>query len=484
VCAQRGEAVALTEDPQVVTALLGVLLGTVPSPRHRAALEAAALVSEMTEPLLAALLDGDARAEFEWLRELSIIEYGRRGLFPHDLARDALAAEIRWRHPDRYRELHHRAGSYYQRRFTGAGPAAQQAVLADFTYLHRHSPVLAPFLAVLRPARDGPGHDSPGQDSAGLRPGNDGDWAALRAMVAEHEGTESAELAAYWFRARPGATLVTGDGEGFVTVLELSTMDAGMRAADPAVDSACRYLERRAPLRDGERATLIRFWLDRSAYQQFSAAQATITLHLVRHYLTAPNLAFTFLPYADPDAWAAACEYTDLARLPEADFTVGGHRYGVYGHDWRATPPVAWLALLAEREIAGSPSGHPAAGYPAADPPPGLDEAEFAAAVRDALREFTRPARLAASPLLRTGLAGSVAGLQQAIRDAVSALDASPRDRRLHRVLHHTYLQPAPTQQAAADLLGLPLTTYRRYLAAGTERIAEILRTAERPGPP
>jgi hypothetical protein len=41
--------------------------------------------------------------------------------------------------------------------------------------------------------------------------------------------------------------------------------------------------------------------------------------------------------------------------------------------------------------------------------------------------------------------------------------------------LHHTYLQPAETQQAAADLLRLPMTTYRRHLAAGLERLADRL---------
>ena len=74
------------------------LVDTVPSPQHRRALEACAQVLTTTEPLLAELLDlPDAHEMFAWLRSLSIIETGPRGLYPHDIARDALGAELRWR---------------------------------------------------------------------------------------------------------------------------------------------------------------------------------------------------------------------------------------------------------------------------------------------------------------------------------------------------------------------------------------------------
>jgi hypothetical protein len=39
-------------------------------------------------------------------------------------------------------------------------------------------------------------------------------------------------------------------------------------------------------------------------------------------------------------------------RLREADFEVGGRRYGVSGHDdWRGEPAMAWLRLKAERAV-------------------------------------------------------------------------------------------------------------------------------------
>lgn len=38
-----------------------------------------------------------------------------------------------------------------------------------------------------------------------------------------------------------------------------------------------------------------------------------------------------------------------------------------------------------------------------------------------------------------------------------------------------TYRRGAPTQEAAAERLDLPFTTYRRHLLAGIERVAEDL---------
>jgi len=40
-----------------------------------------------------------------------------------------------------------------------------------------------------------------------------------------------------------------------------------------------------------------------------------------------------------------------IRRVPEADFEVGGRRYGVFAHDWRAEPAQSWLRLKAERAL-------------------------------------------------------------------------------------------------------------------------------------
>src|SRR5207237_2914036 len=92
VYAQRGEIGVHPEaTPDVVKALLEQLVQKVPGPAHRTALEVCALVRVTNEALLAYTLGvTDAHELFEWLRNLSFIESGPLGLFPHDLAREAL----------------------------------------------------------------------------------------------------------------------------------------------------------------------------------------------------------------------------------------------------------------------------------------------------------------------------------------------------------------------------------------------------------
>jgi hypothetical protein len=110
--------------------------------------------------------------------------------------------------------------------------------------------------------------------------------------------------------------------------------------------------------------------------------------------------------------------------------------------------------------------------------------------VQDALRHHTRPPALEASPLIRsrfvlerTGSNASAAERSAALREVIDQATESllnhPRDARLYRALHHTYRQPAATQEQAAELLGLPFSTYRRHLKAGVARVAETLWRAE-----
>jgi hypothetical protein len=115
-----------------------------------------------------------------------------------------------------------------------------------------------------------------------------------------------------------------------------------------------------------------------------------------------------------------------------------------------------------------------------------LTDAQHASAVRQALRNFGRLDALARNPLAQTLVVTSVAGdgsparaLQRLLRDAVSALASSPRDLKFHRALWHTYIEPAPTQELAAELLDLPFNTYRYHLARGIERVSDWLRQRE-----
>lgn len=463
--------------PDVIKSLLEQLVQKVPGPAHRAALEASGLVHVTTESLLGEMLGmPDAHELFEWLRGLSLIESGRLGLFPHDLAREALAADVRWRNPDWYAELHRRARNYYTTRVQQVGEQEQQRLLFDLIFLHRDNPVMRPFFEW--------------QESGGLlaEVPREQDWPTLRDMVARHEGEESQRLAEYWFARQPeGVVLFREAGQppaGLLAMVALERASPEDMHQDPAAAAAWRYLERHAPLRPGEAATIFRFWMARESYQAVSAVQSLIFVNVVRHYLTTPRLAFSLFPCADSKFWAPMFAYGELPRIPDADFEVGSRRYGVYGHDWRVMPPAAWLAVLAEREIAAGTQSLPPARAP--EPLLVLSQPDFTVAVHDALRALPRADALGVNPLLRSrvvldrtgspaGAAERVAALQALVTEAATSLAVSPRGAKCYRALYHTYLQPAPTQEQAADLLDLPFSTYRRHLTTGVALVTDHL---------
>lgn len=473
---RAGQQFQLEVAPDVVRTLLERFVQKVPGPAHRAALEACSLVRVTTESLLATMLASpDVHELFEWLRGLSFIESGPAGLFPHDLAREALSADIRWRNPDWYAELHRRARGDYMARIQRTTGLAQQVALFDLIFLHRDN-------AVVRPVFEWQtgGHLLADTSRPSDRP-------ALLAMVARHEGPASAALAERWLEAQPENALVLrdldGQPAGYMQMVALQRVSPEAEAADPAVRAARLYLATHAPLRPGESATLFRFWMARDTYQAVSPVQSLVFVYAVRHYLVTPGLAFTFFPCAQPEFWAPVFAYAELARLPEADFEVEGRCWGVYGHDWRVRPPPAWLSLLAERETA---QGGPAPAPRAASPLIVLSATDFAGAVRDALQDFTQPDLLRGNPLLRSRLvverAGAqaddgarVAALVGLIQEAAEPLRAAPREAKAYRALEATYFKPAPTQEAAAERLDLPFSTYRRHLKTGLDRLVAAL---------
>lgn len=493
VFSQRGHVgLHPEESPDVVKTLLERFVQQVPGPAHRAALEACALVRITTESLLGEMLEMPASGPasegvhnlFEWLRELSFIESSAEGIFPHDLARETLVTDLRWRNPDWYVELHNRARKYYTDRLSQTTGLAQQRLMLDTVFLHRENTVIRSFF------------DWQTTGSMIPYPMEESDIPALDEMVTRHEGQKSAKLAGHLFVKYPQNVTVWRDAEGvplgFFMSLPLHLLTKEDANSDPAVKSTRMYLENHAPLRSKEVATLFRFWMDKDAYQGISPIQSLIFIQVAKHYLTTPNLAFTFFPCADPDFWTAILSYAELTRYPEADFEIGGKRYGIYGHDWRVMTPAVWIGRLAEKEV--GTTGQAAAPKPV-ESLIFLSHDEFSDALKQALQDFARPGGLTGNPLLRSRLVSTrLRQSTQRVSDAASqgsrersevlkskimesaeAFRIHPRDEKLFQALDHTYFHPAGTQEAAAELLDLPFSTYRRHLTAGIQRLTEIL---------
>ncbi|PRY29549.1 hypothetical protein [Pseudosporangium ferrugineum] len=118
-----------------------------------------------------------------------------------------------------------------------------------------------------------------------------------------------------------------------------------------------------------------------------------------------------------------------------------------------------------------------------------LPRPEFDAAVRDALRSWRRPDLLAENPLVHSRMVAAsdasaepVAALRAVLQSTIDALGEDPRQGKSHRALVATYLGGAPTQEAAAERLGLPFSTYRRHLNRGLEVLCSLLFRRETTG--
>ena len=195
-------------------------------------------------------------------------------------------------------------------------------------------------------------------------------------------------------------------------------------------------------------------------------------------------------------AVAALCESLGYALDPEDQQVFDHDLQGVRSRLDDAAFTQAWqagqaLTLDEAVEEALTPPAAPPAG--AAAPPaaaPGLNEAAFGVAVQQALQHYTQARLLHGNPLLESRAvlrrAGSqatgprrVAALQTWLQEACDLLQQGPRDVKFYRVLQHTYLRPAGTQEQIAALLNLPFSTYRRHLKEAVHRITAILWQAE-----
>jgi hypothetical protein len=462
--------------PDVIGELLARFVIGVPSEQHRRALEVCALARLTTEALLRAALDAsEIHDVFKWLRSLSFIEQGPYGLAPHDLARDLLEADLRWRDRERYGVYQDRIRAHVLDRIRRSTGQEQQRALLDLIFGLRSSPFARRYWEWA----------SFGQTYAdALSPD---DREAVVAIAARRQGEESAALAAHWLARQPDAFigLRGGDGVllGFVVYLTLNRASPEDVDADPGTRVAWAYALRHGPPRPGEDVTHLRVVIDRDNRQRAAPALNLVSVLSCRRWLTTPNLAWDFQSIPDEASFGPVFAYLDYHRVPAADFDVDGRRLATFAHDWRRMPAEQWLELMGRRALdvdfqpAAAVSGGPAQ-------PLALSKAQFDQAVRRALHDLHRADLLATNPLLSSRLVRERADAQGTppvqtvaalLREAAALLAADPRDDKLLRAVDRTYLRPATTQERAAELLSLPFSTYRRHLTQGVGRIVANL---------
>jgi hypothetical protein len=464
------------DSPDLVRTLLENFVQKVPSPAHRTALEVCAMASIATESLLEQVMEADYVPEiFAWLQDLSFIDRHSLGIYPHDLAREAIAADLRWRNPDWNKVLHRRIRKYFIDKLDKVPPDQQRFLLYQLGYLHRHHAAVRQFLEW----QEGASHwiDFAKPTDAPL----------LRAMVERHEGPASAQHFDFWHQHPAAHTWVFRSAQapcsGFLLRVNLNEIPKETTTPDPVVEKLRAHARQHFNLRKGEVCAVFRYWMAGETYQSVSRLQSSIFLTLVQYYLSTPGLAVHLLGCARPAFWRQILNYADLEHLPSLDYQDHGQDYGFYCHDWRKVPPAAWLELLGQREVGEQPDNQPIGPKLQVVV---LSEDEFASCVYEALKDYHHEKKLRANPLLRSRVVVNAAGpapepatllaaLRECLGEATDRLKNSPRHEKLHRLLFRTFFNPVGSQEQVADYLKVPFSTYRRHLKKAVDLVTEAL---------
>jgi hypothetical protein len=448
----------LAEVPDLISVLLGSLLREAPSHAHLIGLATCAQAWLTTEDLLRKTVGADAPEVWAWLRGRPFVHCRPGGLTPHDLTREVLEAEFERRSPDRYRSLHRIIHDHVVAGIRATTGLDRQLLAQQLVYLHRRSPLTDSYFALRR------------HGSVAVVPARPEEYEQIVSLIERDEGRLSAALAERWFADEPEGLTVVRTDEGVVAFAYRVICPCGssMEEQDPVVHAILQYVAGTAPMRPGERIDIARFLSGVSDVRRDKYAALAGSVTSIITWCTEP-LAWSFLATNDPEYWGPFFDY--LGFRPLVEVAVDGRLHVAYGMDWRRFPVDAWLDLMNEREH------HGGAGPPPDSllRPPSLSRAAFGDAVRVALQNLNRLDRLAGCPLVGSGLGADATEVRASIVEAVSRLGGEPKGDQLRSVLNRTYVRAAPTQEAAAEVLGLTFSTYRRHLGRAVEQVTEVL---------
>jgi len=443
------------------TLLSRMISGELPQ-AMRAGLEALGTARVLDEALLERWVGAaPAPRTFRWLARLPFVRAHAAGLVPHDLARDVLVSDLRWRNPERFAALRSTALGLYLGRLRRGDIAFRQRAVTDAVFLHRDHPAVRL------------GTDWTGLEAYVPEPAMTSDADEIAAMVSRHEGPRAGRLARAWLAAQPEGATVLRDAErratGYFSMLRLDRLGASAPTDDPIVASVLTYLARHGGV--GGPVLLNRHWLGADSYQAISGAHAACTALMTQAHLDVPDLHHALGVFRDVLPYRLL--FATLGFSPLATAELDGVRYSIVGRDWREQPPLVWFAGFIEKLTGIAPIGQ------ALEETAASERERFDGAVREALKVATLDHKLA-----QTALAELLAlphsadrgrALLELLQEASRALSGSPKGAKYARALDATYLAPIGPQERVAEALGLPFSTYRRHLAAGIENVSDAL---------
>ncbi|MFT4166997.1 MAG: ATP-binding protein [Microlunatus sp.] len=457
------QPIELADAPDAVNRLCSLIIDDVPDDDHRTGLAVCAHATRTTVDLLAYAIPDRAEEVFGWLESRPYVRRGALGLYLHDVVRELFETQLEHRSPAEYARVHRLVRSFFLDRIHDPANAHPDRAAAEVLLLHRRTP-LAADTSVLRDR----GRLSVPRASATER-------EQILTLIETNEGSWSASLARRWLADQPRSTyhVQADDGPAAFSIQLYLPGPADLMADDPIAHAIWELVDELGPLRPGERVNVNRFGGASSAYQGDPLQLLVNGVSCLLEWCTVPA-AWTFIVAPDSLYYDQYFQYLGLSRMLALE--LGGHQIVGYGWDRRRFPVSAFFEMMATRELTGE-VGPPPANLLRPAP---LTRPAFDAAVREALRRLTHSGGLAGSILLQTALVDrdsedATKELATLLRRTITGLADERGGAEHRRVLERTYLSGAPSQEAAAEVLDLPFSTYRRHLGRATDRLVEVL---------
>ncbi len=468
---------ANTASNALLPELTASLLDHIEDEAQRNALYACAIVRSMSEPLLSGMLpQNNCRPLFTWLHNLSFIETGPNGLFPHDLIREALVADIKQRNPDLYHQLGERAYTWLiERMESGKGDAMGYGL--DTLFLLRDMDV--------------PWHipTPSNEELAYVDRARKRDMLQIEAMLARHEGASEVPILQAFVSAQPEALRVIRDNNqqvlGFYLLLALHKLPSEVIKIDPvstAFMAHCRTISD-----NPGRISLLRFWMHRDQHMALSNILTLVFVPLLLD-MAPPGQAFSGIHQLDDPVWKYVGEMFGNQRLAGSERTLPAGPTAIAFQDYTQRRALDWLRSI-YRRVQSLLTGRVYV-EPEPEAAPTLDKARFEQGVRDALKQYHRPHRLDGNPLLgsqvvirragNTDRAACLTALRALIQEIQEELSANPRTEPMGRALRRGYLVPAPSQRLAAEAAHMAYGSFRRHLAEAVKLVQTRLWLAEK----
>jgi hypothetical protein len=398
----------------------------------------------------------DSGEAYGWLSTRTFAEPLGEGVTLHELVRKALHADLKLRHPEWERELRRRIADYFYSRASG-GDLLLSIELAHLV----ENPVVRW------------GYSWEGSVDHRIDDVRPGDLEAVMSRIEDRLDRRWWSFTQRFFDESPLRVAIARDSEDELCGYQVSVTPAN---APPFADEdplLGPWLEHARTLTPDGNAVLWHDSID-FTHKPHLRVQAMLGMAgILRSGLDNPRYAY--LPISSE--MAAAIQFAravGATHLPELDVQISGQRLECHLLDYGPGGLLGYQRDWVYKELGLTP--------PAFHQTPG--DTDYAEAVRDALRDFRVPHKLAASPLADGGSqeerAESVRALVRAA--AEQSFGDTPNERLLYDILIRGYIDPAPSHEQAADELNVSRSTYFRRLKAAAERVAEHLAAAHERG--